>query len=207
MLLDKPITWASAWAVGLGLAGEYSLLSLIEDYSVVLKVTTLICAVGALFVLEFRVWLDRQMKYLFVRLITTFSIVYVLFIGFALYHWIDHTIKHNTLSYLYIESGDLIDRKIPLEPGATIQLKQEEVDKFIKDTTSWEDKTSKWLLENIGPAARERFADKSAIPSYCWGPFNDSLMLVCDFRYDVVKNRLVAEKRNLSALMETSAYE
>jgi len=45
-VIDRPITLRSAIAFGLALAAEYSMLGLLEQYTVSLQIATMLCAIA-----------------------------------------------------------------------------------------------------------------------------------------------------------------
>jgi len=59
---SKPITWNSVLRLSLGFGAEYSLLSLIEDAPIALKMATMLCSLGALAALEGRDWLNKKAR-------------------------------------------------------------------------------------------------------------------------------------------------
>jgi hypothetical protein len=63
---------------------------------------------------------------------------------------------------MYISAGSLIDRGQPT-PENLAALGQLEI-----DIDGWSKQTAKWLDDNLGPAARERFMDVSNMPSFGW---------------------------------------
>jgi hypothetical protein len=106
--LDKPITWSSAVRLGLGYAGEYALLSLIEDAPEALKVATVLCSIGALAALEARDWLEHQRQYSFRATVTSVSVVYLGFVGYAISHSVE---RHNVrlgLQKIYTDATPLL---------------------------------------------------------------------------------------------------
>jgi hypothetical protein len=204
--LDKPITWLSAVRLGLGFSGEYALLSLIEDAPEALKIATVLCSIGALAALEGQEWLERQRKHLFRATIAAVSAVYLGFVGYALIHVVNIQAKEAKLREFYVAARPIIDRQIPANgtaPG-TEKYDDKAIKQFIEDGLKWEQTTGDWLLANLGPSARERFVDMSSIGTNCLGQLMG--IYVCDAQYDRLKNRLMSEKKNLSAIMETSAY-
>jgi hypothetical protein len=203
--LETPITWLSAVRLGLGYAGEYALLSLIEDAPEALKVATVLCSIGALAALECRVWLEGKRKHLFQATIAAVSVIYLGFVGYAIIHVMGIQAKEAKLRELYVASGPIIDRTIPTAGDVNnVKYDSNAVRQFIDDGLKWEKQTEEWLLDNMGPAARERFVDISAIGFNCIGQLKGAY--VCDGEYDRTKNRLIAEKKNLSSIMESSAY-
>src|SRR5690348_4920667 len=101
LTLDSPITWRSLARIGLGFAGEYALLALIEDAPAALKIGTVLCAVAALFVLETEGRLRKTSSYLFLGSIVIVASIYLGFIGYALDHIHQEAVIDRRLSALY----------------------------------------------------------------------------------------------------------
>ncbi|MGA2792373.1 MAG: hypothetical protein ABSE69_02400 [Roseiarcus sp.] len=209
------LDWETAARAALIWAAEYTMLSMIEDSSHLLKVMTIICALSGLVVLEARKTIFLHYgKTLWLIVVATISVTYLGFVVYAITDLYEHRLIRAKLRSIYIAAGPIIDRKIPAIsiPGARpsevpgVEYDQTAVSKFVLDAKEWESTTAQWLQDNIGFAARERFLDLSSIQSYCWGPSND-VNVLCDNKYDLQKNRTIVEKRNLSAIMESSAYD
>jgi hypothetical protein len=193
-------SWMTVFRIGLAWAAEYAMLSLIEDAPEILKVATLICAVAGLAILQFEDKIKNYDRKVFGGLIGTVAIIYLGFTTYAVRHGLERQTAQSKLREIYVAVGPILDRQIPTH-GANLEYNEDALTKFQNDAKDWEDSSQKWLLTNLGAAARERFLDMSAIQVYCWGKY-----VACDPRYDGIKNKLIAEKRNLSAIMETSAY-
>jgi hypothetical protein len=115
-----------------------------------------------------------------------------------------------SLRELYAEAGPIIDRKLGTEPDPKsdaainfLRYKNDDVVAFVQDAEQWESKTAKWLVDNLGLAAKERLFDLSSLNTLGWGPPE---VRVTDDRYSIAKNKIIAEKRNLSAIMESTVY-
>ena len=108
---------------------------------------------------------------------------------------------------MYIAAGPLmrIDGPIPDLPENRYGLHV--VEDYEKQVTAsvdkWEKETSEWIGDNLGPAAQARFLDVSNMPTYVWtfkyGGYNYTLSFQM--------NRLSNERKNLSLLIESSAYD
>jgi hypothetical protein len=194
--LDSPITWSTAVRIGLGWAGEYALLSLIEDAPEALKVATVVCAVGALAALESREWLQKN-QYRFSGIMIAFAMIYCGFILYAIVHVVDIANKQATLRAFYIEGNEIAIRVEPARKNAPELFDENAIKSWRSDSVKWENATAEWIGANIGPTARVRFLDMSALPNLCWSPKQDA----CDNASRFL-NHTEAELRNLSVIME-----
>lgn len=149
--LDNPITWRSITRIFLGFAGEYALLSLIEDAPEALKVTTVICAVAGLFALETEDWLKKRHAYLFGSTIAILALVYLSFVGYAVGHVYSEIVITQKLERLYQKGSDLKERPFPRV------MTDAEVRDWIKQVNSWSDETAGYLAENVNMFAHDRF--------------------------------------------------
>jgi hypothetical protein len=154
------------------MGAEYSVLGLIEDATLSLKVATVLCAISGLLVLESETWLRRQYKYLFATSVGVVSIVYLAFVGYAISYATGKQARQAKLRELYAAVEPIIERDIP------------------SHIEGWSRRTG-------------RFLDTSSIQVICWS----KIIIGCDSRYDIPKNRLNAEKKNLSTIIETPAYD
>lgn len=197
--LDKPITWLSAIRVGLGFAGEYALLSLIEDAPEALKVATVVCSVGALAALESREWLQKN-QYRFSGIMIVFALIYCGFIAYAVSRVVDIANKQAMLRTFYSEGNEILTRQVPARKDTPALFDQNALTAWKSDAAKWQITTSKWINANLGPAANSRFLDMGSLPSSCWSPIENG----CDNDTRVL-NHTLAEVRNLSGLMEQMA--
>jgi hypothetical protein len=197
-------TWTGVFKLGLGIIAEAAMLALIEDAPESVKAATLVCSVLALGALQFEQQLRNvNAKNLFRNVLIVLAVIYSGFVIYALVQIYQRDATHRHLVEKYVEAGLLIDRKISTHGVASNpQFDEDAIKQFHDDAVAWEDSTQKWLLTNFGPAARERFLDMSSVQTICWSQETQG----CDARYDITRNRLNAEKRNLSAIMETAAY-
>ncbi len=203
--LDEAITWRSVTRIGLGFAAEYALLALIEDAPAALKIATVICAVAGLFVLETENWFHRQHKRLFISSIAALVAIYLCFIAYAAAHALGKQHRQAQLREIYVAGNLLKDRELNIEPGGTGgSYEAKDVTQLEADVVSWRNETAIWLAKNYGPAARVRFLEVGNISNLCWGPkFRDQF---CDVPYGMTMNRLTNDLRNLSAILESAAY-
>jgi len=139
-------------------AAEYAMLSLIEDASELVKIATLICAVSALAIMQFELWLRKFQPNAFRNSLIVVVVIYSGFIGFAVKHGADAIAIRFGLESRYVEGVRLTHRTIPIdiaknafEPGA--------LDSLVADANKWESETAHWLFDNLGPAAEARFLD------------------------------------------------
>jgi hypothetical protein len=99
---------------------------------------------------------------------------------------------------LYVMAGPLIGKEIPTNYNDENSMKQS-MSVLEQDASTWAAQTASFIEENLGPAARERFLDISNMPTYNWVSASPS--------YESVMNRLVNRRKNLTLLIETSAYD
>ena len=153
LAFDSPITWRSLTRIGLGFAGEYSLLALIEDAPAALKVGTVMCAVAALFVLETEGWLQKKHRYLFTGMISVVTSIYLGFIGYALNHIRQEANVNKHLEELYRD-------------GLTLQQQPFAAKMTDQDARNWQANVARWasdteiyLDRNIGIFAKAKFGN------------------------------------------------
>lgn len=195
--------WRTIVRIGLVWAAEYAMLALIEDAPAVLKIGTLVCALAGLGILQFEDQILKKGRRVFLAAVGAASAVYLGLSAYAINHYLNRQELRARMAEMYVTGGKIIDREIPVV--SFDKYDETSVKKFIEDGLRWEKTTGDWLLANLGDTARERFGDMFSVGTYCLGQANGSY--ACDSRYDRLKNRLVAEKKNLSAIIETSAYE
>jgi hypothetical protein len=164
MIIDKPITWMSATTLGLGYAGEYSLLSMIEDSPEALKIATMLCSIGVLIALEGRGWLNRQSKWLFASVLGILSLIYLGFVGYAIQHSLHQIAVGQQLDALYQEGADI--QKGVLSGTLTTTSQQEE---WKAKATSWRDKTAAYLQDEVSPFANSKFLNTYGEVSLTYG--------------------------------------
>lgn len=202
--LDKAITWRSVARIGLGFAGEYALLALIEDAPAALKIATVICAVAGLFILETESWFHRQHKRLFISTIGIVVFVYLAFVAYAADHALRKQQRQEALRNFYVIGSAFKGRELAIEGQNGGTYKKEDVSKLENDVLNWRNQTSDWLEVNYDAAARVRFLEVGNISNLCWGPKWREYM--CDPAYGGVMNRLTNDLRNISAILESGAY-
>jgi hypothetical protein len=147
----------SAVRLGLAWAGEYSLLSLIEDAPEVLKVATILCSLAALACLEGRIWLNRQRAGLFTIVITVIIITYGAFIAYATAHTYIRYQVNEHLQHIYADGAAI--RQAPLSQGTV------NVPRWTEEVTIWRDDTAAYINDNIGVMAYRKFLNTGAKPS------------------------------------------
>lgn len=193
------IIWGGALA-GLGWAVEFAVLELIADSSTTLKIATAIIGTLAIATIVFRFWLNQSR--MFWTLLSALSIIYCCFLTYAIVQAFQRDARRHHLAEMYVAAGPILEREIQIVgPANALKYDEVAIKKFQTDAKNWETSTQNWLLANLGSAARGRFLDMSNVQTICWGP-----VVACDNRYDISKNILNAEKKNLSAIMETTAY-
>jgi hypothetical protein len=198
-MLDSPITWISALRLGLFWAGEYALLSLIEDAPVALKAATMICALAAILTLETRNWLNSKRANSFWYVITALSAVYAFFVAYAIYLSVYQWQTRQGLEERYVTAAGLAETRLTLKDNNT--LDDGSVSQFANAFGAWENDTSDWILKRLNAAARERFLDRSGVLTYVSSGCHGNA--ICN----EVVNRLGADRKNLAVIMETTAYE
>jgi hypothetical protein len=98
------------------------------------------------------------------------------------------------LQQFYIVGGQILDANIPKDILPADFKKYEELG------DSWTTETANWIGENIGLAARAKFLDRSSAPFLIYDrKVNDT--------HNNIINALVAYRKNLSTLIETSAWD
>jgi hypothetical protein len=200
--LDKPITLLSAIRIGLIWAGEYALLSLIEDSPEALKFATIFCAVGALATLEFREWLELRWRRLFILTITVLSLIYLGFISYAVHVAWHRQHVRNELKNIYSASTALTK----LRPGSVVDAGE-----YSAKIRKWEDDSAKWIEENLGIAASDQFLSRSAPSTFATGNSQNPFMYLwndCPERDAVCyRHQLETDRTNLIAVMGNKAYD
>jgi len=158
MFPQSPIvlTWKSLLKLGAGFAAEYALLSLIEDAPEVVKVATLVTALGALGALESQEWLIRRHRHLFMAAIVVTSVIYLCFIGYALWHVRHESQIDRRLEQFYLAAEPLLEMAHPLAASVT-KPSEVAVNRWQKDVTNWKDEVANYLLENVSDYAKARF--------------------------------------------------
>jgi hypothetical protein len=159
----------SATRIGLGFAGEYALLSLIEDAPEALKVATVICAVGALIALETELWLRKRNA--FIPLISALSVIYASFVSYAIYETIHRNAVLQHLQEACVQSGTLLyyPAETMLKPDGGVD--QSALREYSIRAQKWAKETSDWIDNNIGIGAKERFLDYADIPQFPHKPY------------------------------------
>jgi hypothetical protein len=61
------------------------------------------------------------------------------------------------LQQFYVDGGPFINRPLPKD------ISKEDFDKFVAEADQWANDTAKWIGENLGVAARERFLDRTGM--------------------------------------------
>ena len=157
LTLDAPITWRSLARIGLGFAGEYALLALIEDAPAALKIATVVCAVAGLFVLESESWLRRRDKHGFGSAVVIVTAIYMSFVWYAVNHVLTLRAEEAKIRAFYAEGSALLRRDVPAETDSPLAFDPLQIHKLQQDSEAWETKVSEWLEKNVGPSARIRF--------------------------------------------------
>jgi Mn2+/Fe2+ NRAMP family transporter len=124
LALDSPITWRSAAIVGLGFAGEYALLALIEDAPEALKVATMVCAVVVIVILLTEKWFHQKHRYLFVISILLVAAIYVGFVIYAAVHAITRQERQAHLREIYVSGNLFKNRELPLQQEITTMMRK-----------------------------------------------------------------------------------
>lgn len=98
------------------------------------------------------------------------------------------------LQEFYIEAGSLLDANIPKGIG------DEEFKKYSDGADLWATNTANWIGTNLGPAARAKFLDRSSAPFLMYNA-------AANEKHNTIINALTAFRKNLSTLIETSAWD
>jgi hypothetical protein len=186
--------------VALVWAAEYAMLSLIEDAPTAIKVATLICAVSALAVMQFEVWVRSISKHSFRNAICGLTVIYLGFLGYAVAHAVNRLVIRHGLETYYIAAGELANRPIPLNEDKN-HMDIDAIKRLAVDVDNWQAVTALWLEKRLGPIGRERFLDISNMPSLTWSQADQT-----DPAYSSAINRLTRDRHNLSVIIETGAY-
>jgi hypothetical protein len=198
--------WKSAISAGAGILAEAAMLTLVADASLTFKLATLACAVAVFLVLQFEALLYRYGRNLFWGLLGTLLIIYLGFIIYAVSHAIAREKIRGGLIDILAASTELAERELseesPDQHGVVSgKVEAHALAQFTADYTKWENESAKWIKDHLGMAARTRFLDRGGMnPMVGWGRTMDT-------RYDQLMNRLEIERKNLSVIIETGAYE
>lgn len=193
--LDRPITWRSIVRAGLIWGAEYALLSLIEDAPVVLKVATILCAIGALAALEGEEWLNRRHRHFFKSVTLALVAIYLGFIGYALHLVAKDAAVRLQLDELYNESVPIMSEATPfMTRGASA----DELKSWEGDIQTWRNKTETYLTKNLGQTFAFRFANTLGHPSYGYG--------VAQEEVNVQLNFLLTMQNNLLGIRDALGY-
>ena len=204
--LDKPLTWNSVGRLALVAAAEYGMLSLIEDAPFAVKIATVICAAGALATLEMRAALNKRSAHLFALSMSVIGAIYLGFLGYAVAHSLNKIAARHGLEQIYVSGAKLMNRNLPVSAAGN-SLSRDEVSKFGSDVDEWSKESAQWIEDHLNAAARERFLDISGMPSLSWSVKGPNGGNVYDADFSEAMNRLATERKNLTIIMETSAYE
>lgn len=198
---DKPITWRDAIELGVGFAAEYAMLALIEDSSFSLKAATMLCAAAAFIALKREDFLNEKIgRESYRALLVTLVAIWVCFAIYAVGRgWHRLSVQQN-LQLIYSSATPLTDRKIPISLEHPDSLSKDDVSTFKKDFEKWEQESANWILTNVGETARDQFLDRSNITVFSWGDRFDN-------DYNLSRNRLAGDRRNLIAIMESRIYD
>jgi len=165
----------------------------------------MVCAVAALFILETETWFRRQARHLFIVSILTVTTIYMGFVAYAVAHVIGRQEKQAKLREIYV-SGNLFKcRVLSIRPGDNGgNYEPQDVKRLEHDVDVWRKTTTVWLNGNFGPAASVRFLEVANFSNLCWGPRDKDM--ICDTQYGQIMNRLTNDLRNLSSILESTAY-
>jgi hypothetical protein len=203
-LMHDAITITFSWKIivriGLVWAAEYAMLALIEDSPAILKVATLICALAGLAVLQFEEKIQTYDRRIFLALISGVAVIYLGFSAYAIAQGLRREAAQAELRNIYASGNALIAQPILKPSAANSFVDSKEVDQFQAEVIAWETKSAEWLEKNFSPAARTRFLDMSGVGVICWTS-------ACDQPYNGIRNRLIHEVRNITAIMESPVYE
>jgi hypothetical protein len=146
-----PITWMSAVRLALGFAGEYSLISLIQDAPEALKIATLLCSIGILIALETRYWLNERGKHLFSTTILALSIIYAGFVVYALMHSYNQSVISARLDELYKKGSYLVEKPF------VEHLLSNYAPTWEVQVSGWIGETKAYLEDNVGGISSAKF--------------------------------------------------
>jgi len=102
--------------------------------------------------------------------------------------------KREKLQQFYIEAGALLDTPV----AKTIS--DQDFKTYSDMIDAWATQTANWIGENLGAAARAKFLDRSSAPFLMYNA-------AANEKHNNIINALTAFRKNLSTLIETSAWD
>jgi hypothetical protein len=150
---------------------KYALLALIEDAPVALKVATVVCGAGTLFVLETEQWFRQQQKHAFAITTGILVVIYLGFVAYAINHARQEIAIDQNLDQIYGASNPLQDRPFAGGMSATEQKEWE------NQIVIWRDTTAVYLQDNLGSFAHDRFINTRGSISLNYGSASQEVNL------------------------------
>jgi hypothetical protein len=181
LTLDSPITWRSLARIGLGFAGEYALLALIEEAPAALKIATVICAVAGLFILETESRLRKRRA--FVGAIVAVCVIYFGFIGYAVNHVYQETAIEKRLHQLSVQGITFQTNPFPNRTPSMEELQQ-----WADSIDVWKNTTATYLQDNLGDYERERFLNIRGMPMFSYGGASTEVNQLLNISVNLHKN-------------------
>jgi hypothetical protein len=102
--------------------------------------------------------------------------------------------KREKLQALYIECGNLLNAQIPKS------ITEADFKKYSDAVDAWLNVAANWIGENLGEAAKAKFLDRSSAPFLMYDA-------AANTQHNNILNALNAFRKNLSTLIETSAWD
>jgi tRNA/tmRNA/rRNA uracil-C5-methylase (TrmA/RlmC/RlmD family) len=102
--------------------------------------------------------------------------------------------KRGHLQQLFIQSSQIIDTQIPKT------ISDEDFKKYQASIDKWLNESATWIEENLGPAAKAKFLDRSSAPFLMYDA-------AANTQHNNIINAMMAFRKNLSTLIETNAWD
>jgi hypothetical protein len=102
--------------------------------------------------------------------------------------------KREKLQELFIESGNLLNAQVPKG------ISDVEFKKYSDAVDAWLNGAANWVGGNLGEAAKAKFLDRSSTPFLMYDA-------AVNTQHNNIINALTAFRKNLSTLIETSAWD
>jgi hypothetical protein len=98
------------------------------------------------------------------------------------------------LQQFYVDGGTFIDTNLPKD------ISEENFKVYEAAANQWWNNTANWIGERLGPAARAKFLDQSSRPFLMYNKQVNE-------RHNNILNAVTKFRKNLSTLIETSAWD
>ncbi len=132
------------------------------------------------------------LSYFFVAWVVIFLFRLIFVAPYQLYrkYWRPPALEQ--LNKFYVEIGPLIERSLPKDDPAAI-------DAHVKNTSQWVNNTAKWIGDNLGGPAKERFLDRT-------GMLAGEYLGAASAQHSAVISNLTRYRRNLRDLIEKDVW-